>query len=204
MQITKLLPYVLPHVQGCPDPFAEQAIRDSADEFCRCSRVLREFAEPISVVPGESDYELLSETPGMLAFDVAFVRFNNQPLTSSVPELQHRLSRNGNGKTRFYTVPTPGIIRLIAPPDCAGTLELVLILRPGNSATSLPDAFCEEWKEGIVSGAISRLCATPNQSFSNGELSAYHQQRFEVETGRASSRAVLGNTRATLRVQAHP
>lgn len=204
MQIAKLLPFVLPHVPGCPDPFAEQALRDSADEFCRRSRVLREFAEPIRVISGESDYELLSEIPGMLAFDVVFVCLNHQSLSPLSPELQYRLSRNGHGGTRFYTVPTPGIIRLMATPDCSGSLELVLILRPGNNATSLPDAFCEEWKEGIVSGAISRLCATPNQAFSNGELCAYHQQRFDVETRRAFSRAVLGNTRATLRVQAHP
>jgi hypothetical protein len=205
MQLSKFLPYVLPHVPGCTDPFAEQAVRDAADEFCQFSRAVREALEPITLAVGVSDYEISSETAGCVVYDVTDVMIDGSPIEPIQPEIINRLALPLSKGAMFYTIPFPGTIRLVGKPtEHQTTLTMTGIIRPMESSTSVPDVLLNDWRDTIVSGALTRLMAVPEQPFTNTALVSYHRSFFNSGILRAANRGLLGNTKVSLRVQAHP
>jgi hypothetical protein len=194
--LSKFLPYVLPHVQGCTQTFAEMTLRQSADEFCRESRALRETPEEIGIVPGQTEVDLAPDGSGVVILDVADVEISGQPL-----EAFERNSAGIFGK-KFYTLRKSNRetwLILKEPPARAGRLTLSLILVPEDTAPGLPDSLFDDWREAIVSGTLVRLITTPNQPFTNPELVQYHQGRFRRGVAAAIAKATLGGFKATLR-----
>jgi hypothetical protein len=199
--LSKFFPYVLPHAQGCTQPFAEMALLQSADEFCRKSRVLRETPEDIAIVPGRTEYEIEPDANGVAIYDVDDVEISGQPL-----EAFEKNSARIPGK-RFYSLKRSDgetLLVLKKPPAQSGWLSLTLILVPKAAATGLPDSLFDDWREAIASGALARLCATPNQPFSSSELAQYHQGLFRHAVVAAAAKATLGGIKATLRTRPYP
>jgi hypothetical protein len=199
--LSKFFPYVLPHAQGCTQPFAEMALRQSADEFCRASRVLREHPEAIEVFPGKTAYEIESEENGMAIYDVADVEISGQSLEAFEKNSARAPHR------RFYTlrkIDGETTLLLKKPPTQRGWMSLTLILAPEAGTSALSDPLFDDWREIIAAGALLRLCATPNQPFTNASLVQYHREVFRDGVTSAVAQATLGGIKATLRVQASP
>jgi hypothetical protein len=201
MQLSKFFPYLMPQAQGLTEPFAEMMLRQAADEFCRKSRFLREFMD-IRVTPGQADYALSPDTSGAEVHDL-IADLAGHRLQALPPDLQRSPARHP-GHPLFYTqflqdgTPT---LRLIGPPKHPDVLALTLILRPSAKTAQLPDVLFDEWRETLVSGALARLCATPNQPFSSPDLAGYHRALFADGITQAVARATLGNGKAPLHVR---
>jgi hypothetical protein len=200
--LAKFLPYVLPHVQGCTLPFAEMAIRQSADEFCRKSRVLRETPDAIEVLPGQTEYEISPDTGGTVIYDVADVEISGQTLEAFEKNSAYMKWRT------FFTLKKTGretLLLLKTVPMQRGWMSLTLILVPEAGISTLPDPLFDDWREVLAAGALARLCATPNQPFTQLDLAQYQRGLFQDGVHAALVKATLGGGfKATLRVRPSP
>ncbi len=201
MEMSHYLSRVLPSVDGCPSPIAERAVRDAIDDLCRDSRVFRE-SQSVPMVAGTDTYTITANTANSVLSEVIFSRIGDGVLEPITPENRNRLV-SGSGKPEYIEQLTNTDFRLTPAPLDTTPLDVTVVLTITDTATTIPDIF-DRWKEGIASGALSKLMVMPNKPWSNPSLATFHAQIFNQAIGSASAFAVLGNRKAQLRVQAHP
>jgi hypothetical protein len=186
MTLDGFLPYVLPEVIGCPDPTARAAVLSAAAEFCRQTRAWSEIQDPVPLVNNVQDYDL-DMPPQSYALTVISIHIGSRKLTPvsmdqlsySLPNWQTAIAPEPNfynsaverGSVRVYPIPT----EVVTPFGMAMRVAYVPLL----SATTLPDFLGQRYLEVIASGAKARLMVVPGQVFSNPNLGAYYQQKFD-------------------------
>lgn len=201
MNLSAYLSRVLPSVDACPSPIAEQAIRDAIDSFCRQSRIYRE-RQTVALTSGVSSYELDPPGGGSVIVETLYARIGDDILEPLIPELESRLFI-GSGKPEYIKHAEPGSIEILPAPADSGTLSVVVVYSIDQAATMFP-SILDQWREEISFGAMARLMVMPNKPWSNPQMAAGYQSMFNAGVNDAAARASLGNRRATMRVQAHP
>ena len=68
-----------------------------------------------------------------------------------------------------------------------------LILKPVSFYTSLPSEMWSTWFETLVSGTCARLFSQPARPYSNPQMAALHQTKFNVGVSRARARSLGQN-----------
>jgi hypothetical protein len=189
-----------PEVPGCPDIVLDNALRQSAIVFFEMSLAWRVKLDDIPIVAGTNTYAYTPPT-GSVVHSITFATFNGQEIAAHTGEsdLQNRIWdwRNQSGMPEYVLGGLSSLV-LVPNPDCAGTLSLIVALKPSADSVGIDDDLFNEWKEGIIDGALARLMASPKKPYSYPEGSSFHQVQFMVRTGHASSRVAKGFTRAPL------
>lgn len=199
--IELIYPLVMPFAPGCADPTANAWIRQSAIDFCERTRLWR-FDDAMEVTANEA--EALMAPSGAVVHEIEEVFFNDQLLERVTPawlDKNYPAWRAGSvlGQSRYVTQTEPNTIRLI--PSEAGEVRIYLWLKPAQDAVDLPDFIVDKYRETIAHGALARILMIPNQSFTNPQMAAYWQQRFEAKLDSLSTRGSTGEQRASIRVK---
>lgn len=200
MNLQAYLTRVLPSVDACPQPLAEQAIRDAIDGFCRQSKIYRGTVT-VALTAGDGTYTLTPPADSVVV-ETLYARIGDDLLEPLVPELESRLII-GNGKPEYIKHLTATDIEILPAPADAGSMSVTVIYSISLAATAFPDLL-DQWREEIAFGAMARLMIMPNKPWSNPQVAAGYQTLFNNGINDAAARATLGNRKATLRVQAHP
>lgn len=201
----QFLDRLIPHVPGCTDPVAVQALRDATIEFCVRSDWLTFEHDPITLLAGTSTYEL--EPPeDHIVSHVIQARLDGAALTPiTLDDLGRRYDdwRDVEGPPTHYTHLTPGEIVLFPRPTerMTSALKLVVSLRPSQDSDEVEDSIYEWWCETIIDGALWRLMELPGQPFSNPQMAEVKARRFRSGIGLAHARRHQSHTREPQRIQ---
>lgn len=191
------LPRLMPKTPGCPEPTALQALLDAATDFCDRTRALRLTTDPTPLVEGQALYDLDLPT-GTEPLMIVRAWVGARPL--GVPPEANRLTVESSTDLAGSALGTPEVLlpyegatmRVYRAPDAANAglpLYVRLALRPTPNATQIMDSLFTRWRDAIVGGAVSRLCSTLNQAYSNPAQAAEGQLTFTSGVSRARMEA---------------
>lgn len=207
---------LLTRVPGCPDPTAEQALLDTAIEFCEETQVLRLVSGPTPMTAGQRTYDL--DVPAghevsrvlqvwcgarRLALAPAAMVSNALMYTEDVGDEQAP-----TGTPTAAHVTEPFTITLYPTPDAHAAadrrLTAIVALKPSRTATSLADELFNDWAEGLVHGALYRLTSMPGTTYANGGVAADSFSRYRLAINRARIEANRGRVGSPISVRATP
>jgi hypothetical protein len=177
MDISSLIPLVLPAVPGCLDMAIEQALVDTAREFCERSRVVRLLDS--RTVPGSSvtsgEVDLSFTLPTYTEVDMVLqAKVNNrdmQPLRvidfDDLPSGALGWSFVDSDTLRFQGVSGSDF-----------SLKTVLILKPTLDAVVFPDDLAR-FQDALSEGAKSKLLIDNKATWYNPQLAGVSAAKFE-------------------------
>lgn len=204
--IVSMFDNVLPELPGCSNEMAINAIRQSAIDLCRRSKVWSPEPELDDVEAGEPN-PILSPPAGSVVMDVREVSIEGRPIDpKSRDELDYEYPnwRTDTGLPRAYTMDGE-TLRLVPTPDTTivGGLEVRLSLLPADNATTLPRWMVTRYGDGICSGAKQRLMRMPKKPWSDESMAGFYENEFHATAARASVDAARSMTRAPIRTRSH-
>lgn len=202
--LTAFYPYIKPYCPGAPDPAIDRALIESAIDFANESRALREtITESLEV--GVTEYSLVSDVLESEVFEVMSLKaVVNGTTTLPEPTRLTGADEAESGTPTAFEYQIGAGLRVWPSPTLAGSMQIEVATRPLRTATAMDDRLLEQWRTGVVAGALLRLVLLPNTAYSNPQSAQAYQQIFNDETSRAYHTVARGNARARLRVRPHP
>jgi hypothetical protein len=189
--LTRLLPWC----PGAPEPLVYQALIDSAIQFCEETNIVKYITDPITRIEGVADYdiELPQSTDLARILRVYYAKGpweqpSNRPSNWLVTDI---------GQITIF--PTPGSLQQGADP-----MFIEVATKPSRTATVVADQLYMQWIEAIVGGAIFRICAQPDQSWSNAQNAAIGAAAFKKGRGDAMIEATKARVRRDTVVRPRP
>lgn len=190
MKWTDLFSRVMPHVPGCPEPMAEDAIRDAAIKFCRDSHLWREQIMDLYLVQGVRRYDL--DLPEQTEVTALIAAWQRKP--------------GSNHKTAVY--PDINVFRMVRFPEALdpdkGPVEMHVVLQPTRDADGMLDAIGLDYDQALIHCALERLVVIPGKDWTNPNMANYHRQKYLESLTEARMAKANGNTETPLRVTPHP
>lgn len=164
--VEPLLVEALIAAPGCPETIVERMLRQSLVDFYRETHAWRFTTDVSPVIRGRNtvDLDLPAST---LASRVYWVRLDGKQLTAISP----RNVTQGRGTPKGYAL--DGITRTllldVTPEETFGRNGLVanVALLPLPDIEEIPDELYSIHRDGILYGAVARLLAMPNVSWSS-------------------------------------
>lgn len=202
---TEFLPRITPHVSGCSDPMALQALVDSAISFCDDSLVVRQRLDPQKTSYGRPDFDI--DAPANQAVSrVMRVWVDGREIRAVPSDMVNDAMPLMSQPTAFYTLQDIGITSaMLHPiPDGAYTLSVEAALRPLRNATAFSDDLYNTWMDHVISGALARLMVTPDQPFTNLAMGQAYAAKAMYLSRRARVEGSYGRVRATVMARQRP
>lgn len=190
---------VMPEVPGALAPVVSHQIKRAAQELFMRSKVWK-VDVTIAAQEGVPNYAL---TPGagLSAGDVISAQALDLHLTDEDMEAAYGYDwRQATGPAVAVFQTSPGSVRLYpAPSDDGQTIVLSVSVYPSDEATGIPDDLADRYRDGIASGALARLMLSAKKPYSDPNLGALHQAKFEGAVGKAIEDRASGFGRARSR-----
>ena len=190
---------VMPDLPGCPFAAADSALRQSAITFCEQSLAWQAIHPDISIAAGTAEYAF-APPEGTVVHTIIYAALNGGEIEPHAGEMSIAISdwRRKTGMPQ-YVLGGPTSLTLVPEPAAAGTLTMIVVLKPSGASTGIEDALFNEYREVIVHGAFARLMLSPRKPYTNAQFAAYHQQQFAIKTAAAGMRVARSHARAPLR-----
>lgn len=204
--LSDFLPRLLVYTPACPEPLAEQALLDSAIDFCERSSAIRADADPITVVEGVVDYELYAPSNEQSIARVLKVFLDGERIEAVMAEVSSPTPEDPARPSGYLVIEDDlGLtLRLNVIPDETYTLNVELALRPTKTAKKLDSRIHTRWMDAVVAGALSRLYAVPGQPFSDAGAAVYQASRAARIMNSARIEGSYGRVRGSMAVRARP
>lgn len=196
------LPGLLAYAPGINDPAAFYGLRQAAIEFCERTKLWRH----------EDDYAVTAGTPVTITtpddsvlYDIEHARFDGKDLTSKT--LRWLDDQLCGWRDADYTGEPSYITQLdrntaLVVPSKAGTLTLNMWLKPTDDALELPDFMLDQHRQTICDGALGRILAIPNQSFTSVQAASLFAASFDSKILKLIAAVSQGQQRARVRTKA--
>lgn len=201
------LPYVQPHVPGCPQVVIDTHLQEAAAEFIGGSELWRFDIESDFTSKNTSDYEI--DVPSGAVLENVLSLFVDGSAAKRVTDRHFQSSNTAeNSAPSSFSIYQDNQIRFFPTPDRKYTFEGVGVLKPSLSATGVEDFIFETHGRSIACGAIWRLTIIPGKEWSNPEVAMYYKTEFYKHMADAKGRdtrrvnlrvASVGFDRATAR-----
>jgi len=174
---------VMVHASGVTTAGAEQAIKGAVAEFMRDSAAFAVELPGITLRAGKDTYYIPPPQDGPIICLIA-VMYQNRPLTprTALNWAQTPRAQSSDSPT-YFRADVADNTKIVISPAPATTLtdKLIPYAALGYSGTcksSVPDVFCRQWYDVILSGALKRLFMQPNKPYTNTQLATYHAKVF--------------------------
>lgn len=196
---------ILPLVPNCPEPLAEQAVLDSAIEFCERSNALRYTVDQFPTVIGQSTYDI--DVPTNHTFvRVVYLTVDGMDLTSHVTEKLPTKDVSNSMPYRYYTTQNESELQLnlYPAPDAVYQVNMNIVLKPSYSARYVEDDLFNYWNDAIVAGALYRLKVVPGQPFSDPAGALYYDRRSKILCHQARLEGNIGRVVGSMDARPRP
>ena len=201
--------YVLPFVAGAPQPAIDDALIDSAREFCAKTYCIYEDL-PAMRAPARPTVELGSSDPNLEPHAALEVYGPNGKLLALTKPRLRELWPDGWQDETVETAEklvgwislTESSIRLVPYLTQASTdrvLRITLSFKPTKAATTLPDLLYSRWPEEIAAGALARLHMHSNAPYADPKRAGMYERKFLSAIGVAGDQVEAGLNRPQLR-----
>ncbi len=187
------LPRLLPWCPGAPEPLVYQALLDSSIQFCEETNVVRYITDPIQRIDGVRDYDIELPQSTDLA-RIIRVWYGNDPWDSPL------------GTPSNWLVTDIGQVTIFPTPQ--GNLDTPMFIevstKPSRSATVVADQLYNDWVEGVVGGAIFRICSQPDQPYSNAPNASVGAAAYKAGKFKATVESTKGRVKRDTVVKMRP
>lgn len=187
-------------VKECPTPIIDDAIRDSAIDFCDYTYTWREVVTPVRVRDGVSDYDIDVPLYGRLA-KILYVSHSGirvVPTTEKTLDTTEDGWRTSEAKVaQYYYLPNKETIRLaFIPTDSESrALSITASFKPTVDAIKLPDNLYDDNLEAVSHGALMRLFDMDGEKWANPEAANKRRVLFEKEKRKEKAERLNDYTR---------
>ncbi|QCP84326.1 hypothetical protein EYE35_01130 [Cereibacter sphaeroides] len=212
VELSLFLGYVLPFAPGCPQHTAERALRSAAIEWCERTNGWRSI----------SSFDLTENRQAIVTPEHAVIHkieeatFDGEPLTPTLfteAAPDELTGEAETGEPRYLTQVGPNEVSVY--PFAPGLLRLSLFLKPREDSlfgtdpddplkdayNVVPDFMLSQHAERLSFGALARLLAMPNQTFTNPQEAQRYRLMFDAACDGTSSASIKGQQRARLRIK---
>lgn len=203
-----LVPDVVVYATGCPTPTIVEALRKSARQFFIESTVYRVWLSPFNLTLDTTTYTIPGLPSETEVTQLLVLKCNGIDVQERTHDEFFALDPEwptavGAQPLHFTTLNTKDTFNIIPKPTAtvASAFNAQVALIPTLAATGVEQKFLEEWKEGIVDGALSRLLRIKDRPWSDDKEAAIRLQSFVREYTFAKIQASKGNVRRDVRVQ---
>lgn len=204
--LSDFYPRILPYVVGCPDPVAEQALRDTIIAFCDETQVVHEALTSFNATAGTASYTLSAPSANEAISRVLDVSVDGRTIRPMPSADAFGLQAQSGTPTWFHTTRVGSQLKLVLypTPDKAATIIVDAALKPTRTATQVQDDLYDLWLDTLAAGTISRLASIPGQSFTDLPLAAVKQAEFISGLKKARIDGRTGRVKASARVALRP
>lgn len=210
MNVTDLIPFILPETPGCPDALIKQNLVLSAIAFCVDTLAWCEIQDSLIVIDGQSELDVEVPTGARIVTvkDIWAANRRLRPVTmSQLFELIPNWQDARGSEPTYYNASTDWqTIRIFPIPLGANRarLRMSAAYAPTLAATTLPDEIVTKYHDGIVGGAKARLMAMQGKAWSNLQGAAVYQQQAESQIIKAKIDILHDRVQGSLSVRPHP
>lgn len=201
MNLEDLAPFVLPSVQGCPDPTLLHHLRQAAIEFCSKTLVWQQELAPIASVAGTGTYLLPVPADAKL---VKLLTYTIDGVEASVvtPEHGRKLAQRWASAEVAWTVDRTNVH--FSPVPEANDVPYVFqaALKPTQAATAIPDEVGEHYANDIAEGALASLLSLEKVTWADPVKAGIRRMDFEGRMSRIAAQVSKGFSRGAHRVRA--
>jgi len=189
-QIQDLIEPLFPLVGDAPDQLLISAYRTAAREFLRKTYAWKSLDLAIAQGAGAGEYDITPPTDGEV-FDFTYAEHENHRLEKLTYEQARARNFSDSGSPRKARMgPLNTLILQPAPAaDVSAELTVRAVIRPTKTADELPDDIVDRFCESFESGALEILMRTPNQPWSDINMSRYYRGLFRDDIEEAELRA---------------
>ena len=202
--LSAFFPRLLPSVIGCSEPLAQQALLDSAIEFCGRSLAVTTTLDAVTLREGLASFEVETPTDTTIA-QVLNLWYDGRELESS-PYVDATAMSTSNGDPRFFygeDIDEIFNITLMPAPDRTVRSGVIVraALKPTRTANTVHNVLFERYAPAIVDGALAILMATPDQSFSDETKALLMANRARAGANNARIDASHGRVQSSMSVK---
>jgi hypothetical protein len=206
---TTYVPDVLIYAPGAPQLTIVDALRKSARQFFYESLAFRAWLDPFDLTINVSTYDLDADLPvetdlaqimlvncDNLTIDEAthdeFLRLDPKWPTLTGTNPSYYTALNHKGHFSITPVPTATI---------TNAFNVQVAVYPSLASTGIEQGYFEEFKDGIIDGALSRLLAMPDRPWTDVKMAVVRLTDFQRQVLFAKIQASKGNVRRDVMVQ---
>jgi hypothetical protein len=194
-------PKVLPDVLGCPEPLADEHLRDAARRFCAETRCWREDLDRIRTIAGRASYDLLypDEADAVTLIGATLEGFDIGLDVPDATTMGERRRGNSGGR-RLRTTDLRTLTLLPTPAASGADLRIEALLQPSQAATGVPDAIGDRYLLEIATGALATLLVANKAPWTNPALADLKEKQFRRAIGCVKSAVWRGHSNSRPRV----
>ena len=174
--------YITMDVPGCPLPVVDQAIVDTAIEFCTRTGAWKSWTGPLTTVANIDEYDIDIPT-GAIVRQVEAVAVGTKQLgaisdlleTGAMPNWQD----NSGQPTQATYDDENKVVRLIPTPTLGNeTMRFLVSFIPTHNATTVPDILLQRYARGFGAG-VKALLQLQKQAWGDPGAAAINQGFYE-------------------------
>jgi hypothetical protein len=191
---------VRPHIPGCPDGVALNAIRNACIRFCTDTWIIREDLKTINADADEDTYALTPAATYNTVVGIVSFLYDDVELDKKTEEeldiIDYGWRTADQGTPTFVTSPdSPASVTLNRKPETGttSTMKVRVAIRPKRTATTVPDLLLSEWLSAIKYGALEELYEIPGKGWSDMKQSMWYGKKFNFQVQRGKARARMGH-----------
>ena len=152
--------------QGCPVPIIERMLRSAMVDFYRSTKAWQVVTEVSSVIAGDPEVELELPT-GTVINKIYWLKLDGTPLSAISTR---SLTTTEGTPTGYASYGGSSTIKLNCKPRNSYILngvEAEIAVTPLQTLDDLPDYLYDAHRDGILYGALAKLLAMPNTSWTD-------------------------------------
>lgn len=208
-ELSVLYPLVRPWAPA-PDPALELAARQVVRDFCRRTRALQLWLDPIEVV-AEARTVVLPSIPEFDIVAPTLVRCSGVRLQPKTPDALDDMSPFEDWRTYAPAKPNvfvadeldPTILTLYPAPSGAEQLQVKVAIRPSGAFTTMPQSLLR-WDTVLASGMKAILFAMRDTPFFSADNVPVEEARYADGVAQARLDVLRGTVDAPAHVAMMP
>ena len=186
---------VLPYVPGCPDTVVENALRSASIELCEKASVYTKELDPITTVAGVYEYEF-NQPAGTKVDKIIWGIYDGKDLEAITPRgLESKKPKwrdaNNTSTPEYFIQQSPDLFWLVPVPDTtkSGGIILNVALKPSRTSNNIATEIADDYRDGIVFGALYRLLRMPSRDWADPMAAADYAGMFRQTVEEAEIKA---------------
>ena len=192
-----LIKEVLPYVPTCPDKVVESNLRSSTIEFCEKTRAYTLDLDPVSTVSGVYEYDFGQPTGTSVHSILWAIHDGNDldPISPRSLELNYPDWRDRTSTPQIYLQKSPTLFWLVPVPSGStiNAINMAVALKPTRSSNNIDSAFANDYRDGILFGALYRLLRIPSREWSDARAAMDYLALFTEQVRLAELRGRSGD-----------
>ncbi len=204
--------WVLPHVPGCAQTVAEDAIREAAIDFCDSTLIWRRELSIDSVAGGNGTYDLVAPMAAQYSdgnviqtTSIVDAKFNGVRIFAKTDDELKALFGSDwdshTGTPLYFNMVDENTARLAPIPTSAivGGIWLKVAVIPMQEAAEVDEFLWVNYRQEICAGALAELQKSPRKPYTNLAQGAENQRYYDGAVHDAASGKKNNYTRKPLR-----